>query len=348
MGSSSSGSAANSAGTHVAGSGPVTMALSQFQTEMSRINLLRVRGEFSAAKASCLVLLKSFPQSVEAHLMMGDIHSELTEFPQAIEWYSLANDLDKSSSAAQNKLKRAQSALDRMQNPKDSKLISSSVALAVVAGIAAIAIGAIAFLAGSTSSGNRTDTIVQRVVAPRNEGESKSPTAVTTPPPAVRIESSAAANFDAPEANRGLDKPENNMDAGPLVATGDRILLEQIGSRTELAKHIVNIEENPRDNSLTLTYSVSKSEHGRYIGACLAVTAMEYQLKVRYVTIRGIRDGMLMYMADVTREKVATFEISMKKSVLGMEDHSWIDQVLTNEYKRGSEFANGSSSSDSL
>ncbi len=40
MGSSSSGSAANSAGTHVAGSGPVTMALSQFQTEMSRINLL--------------------------------------------------------------------------------------------------------------------------------------------------------------------------------------------------------------------------------------------------------------------------------------------------------------------
>jgi len=188
MGSSSSGSAANSAGTHVAGSGPVTMALSQFQTEMSRINLLRVRGEFSAAKASCLVLLKSFPQSVEAHLMMGDIHSELTEFPQAIEWYSLANDLDKSSSAAQNKLKRAQSALDRMQNPKDSKLISSSVALAVVAGIAAIAIGAIAFLAGSTSSGNRTDTIVQRVVAPKNEGESKSPTAVTTPPPAVRIE----------------------------------------------------------------------------------------------------------------------------------------------------------------
>ena len=67
MGSSSSGSAANSAGTHVAGSGPVTMALSQFQTEMSRINLLRVRGEFSAAKDSCLVLLKSFPQSVEAH-----------------------------------------------------------------------------------------------------------------------------------------------------------------------------------------------------------------------------------------------------------------------------------------
>jgi len=31
-----------------------------------------------------------------------------------------------------------------------------------------------------------------------------------------------------------------------------------------------------------------------------------------------------------------------------MEDHSWIDQVLTNEYKRGSEFANGSSSLDSL
>ncbi|OWU64610.1 MAG: hypothetical protein CBB60_008950, partial [Armatimonadetes bacterium Cent15-Ar3] len=85
---------------------------SQLRDEMSRINLLRIRGDISSAKTLCLATLKKYPASVDAHTMMGDLHAEQADLGPAAEWYALALDLDPNAPGVIVKLNRIRAALD--------------------------------------------------------------------------------------------------------------------------------------------------------------------------------------------------------------------------------------------
>ena len=82
------------------------------QAELARVNLLRIRGDVSSSKNLCLSILKRFPESIDAHVMMGDLHSEQGDLAPAAEWYSLALDLDHNAPGVAVKLSRVQAALD--------------------------------------------------------------------------------------------------------------------------------------------------------------------------------------------------------------------------------------------
>jgi hypothetical protein len=116
----------------------------------------------------------------------------------------------------------------------------------------------------------------------------------------------------------------------------DETLLTAIKERTKFAKNIISIQDDPRNRSMVVTYSVAPDEHGRYTGAMVALTALEYHGKAALVTLRGVRNGILTYMGDVTREKVLLAQ-GEKGSLSDLADHSWIDDVLENEYFRSEE-----------
>ena len=59
---------------------------------------------------------------------------------------------------------------------------------------------------------------------------------------------------------------------------------------------------------------------------------MKYDNNAEMVTLRGVRNGVLSYVADVPREKIMAVEDREKKDVQDLENHNWIDEVLTNEY----------------
>jgi hypothetical protein len=82
------------------------------QAELARVNLLRIRGDVSSSKTLCLSILKRFPESIDAHVMMGDLHAEQADLGPAAEWYSLALDLDRNAPGVAVKLSRIQAALD--------------------------------------------------------------------------------------------------------------------------------------------------------------------------------------------------------------------------------------------
>lgn len=335
-------------------SGPVSSGLAQLQNELSRINMLRVRGEFTAAKSALLVLLKQYPQSVDAHIMMGDVCSELREFPQAVEWYQLSADLDKNSTVAQTKLKRAQAAVGQVSPDLALKPAIQPIALYLVAAIATVAIGSIAFVAGNKNGKTPTNTIVEKITAPQNSQVQKSPVIQMGGNSRSGFENSGNAALPSSSDVMGGNSVAQFQDGGKLtlsqgttIASGDRILQEQISARTGFADKIVSIEENPRDHTMTITYQVSKQDHGRYVGACIAVTALNYHLNANSVTLRGIRNGVLMYMADVPREKVMELEAGDNSvSLTALEDRTWIDKVLTNEYKKSDIVQNPTPSSN--
>lgn len=319
------------------------------QAELARVNLLRIRGDISSSKTLCLSILKRFPESVDAHVMMGDLHSEQGDLAPAAEWYSLALDLDRNAPGVGVKLNRVQAALDITGQASKSRImvangrqISPWLYVAVAASV--IAIGSIAYIAGLKSPADQTaqikPSITDKIVSPSS--------ATTTPirndfadttPRNSQVSLPATSPGPAPSTSPTTQdiKSTGTAKESPLSVVEDQRIFDQVVSRTKFGKHIVSIVMDPREKSMILTYNVANGEHGRYIGAILADVAMEYENKVAMVTLRGVRNGALSYIADVPREKIMAVENKEGKDVQDLDSHSWIDEVLTNEFYKDQE-----------
>lgn len=74
---------------------------------LAEANLLRLRGLFDAAEAKCIEVLRSDPNNVHAHSLLGDLYKDQKRMEEAAQWYRLALDLDPNSRADKVKLERA-------------------------------------------------------------------------------------------------------------------------------------------------------------------------------------------------------------------------------------------------
>lgn len=315
------------------------------QAELARVNLLRIRGDVSSSKTLCLSILKRFPESVDAHVMMGDLHAEQADLAPAAEWYSLALDIDRNAPGVAVKLSRIQAALDISGQASHSRaLIANSrhmspwLYLVVAASaIAIISVGYIAGLGSPSKSVSSKSSVTERVESPKPVSAPAS-TPVEAPPTTVPSPLATNKNdFGAPPAATQLpSSPIETKTTGtkenPLLVVDDQKLLDQVSNQSKFGKHVISIMADPREKSMILTYNVAQGEHGRYMGAILADIAMEYDIKAMKVTIRGVRNGVLSYVADVPREKIMAIEAREKKDVQDIEDKNWIDEVLTDEY----------------
>lgn len=315
------------------------------QAELARVNLLRIRGDISSSKTLCLSILKRFPESVDAHVMMGDLHSEQGDLAPAAEWYALALDLDRNAPGVQVKLNRVQAALDISGQASKSRAmviagrqVSPWLYVAVAASV--IAIGSIAYIAGLKSPGDQSaqvkPSITEKIVSP-SSGTPQTPirndfSDTSTKNSQVSLPAMDTGPTPASTSSIQDVKSTGTSKDSPISVVEDQRVMDQVASRTKFGKHIVSIVVDPREKSMILTYNVANGEHGRYIGALLADIAMEYDNKVSLVTLRGVRNGVLSYIADVPREKVMAVEAREGKDVQDLESHSWIDEVLTNEF----------------
>ncbi len=314
------------------------------QAELARVNLLRIRGDISSSKALCLSILKRFPESVDAHVMMGDLHSEQGDLAPAAEWYSLALDLNRSAPGVQVKLNRVQAALDiSNQASKSRSLIVAgrhiSPWLYVAVAASAIAIGSVAYIAGlRTPEQSKTASkgaISERISTPKQPEADKPPVnlALGTGSSQVNLPNLDPGPTPASAPTANVDtKTTGTKDKDELLVVEDQRLFDQIAARSKFGKHIISIIADPREKSMILTFNVEQGEHGRYTAAMLADIALEYDNKAVTVTVRGVRNGILSYIADVPRERILAIEAREKKDVQDLENHGWIDEVLTNEY----------------
>jgi hypothetical protein len=320
------------------------------KSDLAQVNLLRIRGDISSAKTLCLSVLKRHPDSVDAHVMMGDLHAEQADLKPALEWYSLALDMDPNAPGVAVKQTRVQAALEISSQAHHNKGLilagkKQSPWMYAAIAAAAIAIGIISYTVGKESpkaSVKPTSSIQENIVAPPAQklqigsNEQARPNNLTTPADPSVDRDSSPINIKTSAVDKGN---EGKNDSGSVAV--DEILLEQIRDRTPFKRNLVSVIADPRDNSLIVTFNVTEGEHGRYTGAMLADTAMEYESKVAKVTLRGVRNGILMYMADVERSAILAVESENGSDVKDLSDHTWIDRVLTNEF-----FKNGRVTTD--
>lgn len=274
-----------------------------FAPELARVNLLRMRGEYDAARTACLSILKKLPGSVTAHTLMGDIHSDQDDLPAALEWVDLALELDPASQVLQAKRhtlvhriqdREAAETVQQLGIPTAKPQIKLFI-WATVVFVAAVAV--VGFLAGQSLWKDRVipvyrEPIQAGVSAPLVDDPTPTPTQTpasqpTTPNPAVAV----TADTDA--LNRLRSESKEN----------DRWLAVSIADRRAI-----------------LTAALKDGEDAAKIAPELAAAAAGILRELASVTVRVVQNGSIVSVAQWPEPAPSTAPESAPKTEIKNEE----------------------------
>ncbi|HWA82997.1 MAG TPA: hypothetical protein VG820_06175, partial [Fimbriimonadaceae bacterium] len=120
----------------------------------------------------------------------------------------------------------------------------------------------------------------------------------------------------------------------------DRSLRDLLAQKCADGASILSAWSDPRSKTVTITFAETGDE--KALMARLARDAFAALPDVNLVTLRGIREGRVDYMADVSREKMAETQAPEWQQQHANEPDLWIDYVLQN-VMRGAPGAAGQS-----
>lgn len=248
------------------------------EQELANANLSRIRKEYKSAEDQCLAILRRFPNSVSANVLMGDIHYERGDFHQAAEWYELALDLDPRSVPTQQKLVDAR----RLSDP-DAMLPGLEAAIAgprtrLPSWAWASILGFVLLLAAAAiwPKGPAVKPAVVRteVVAPRQD------------PPPVQDEPSRE---ERPVSSAAVDE--------------DQQFLERLSTLEGVGSSLLGAQYDPRTKTALVTFLMPE-DGAKELAANIGRALLEADAEVARVTLRGIRNGRSVFFADLVREKL--------------------------------------------
>jgi hypothetical protein len=279
---------------------------SMIYPELSRANLLRMRGDYSGAEDQCLGILKRYPNNAAVHTLLGDLHAEQDDLEQAAQWYELAIDLNPHSESDRQKLeavRERQRLKDSASSVESLKLPEPHNNIPLFAGVSVLAVAVVGLIAYFVGLGVQPKTarspVVAPVEAPSSETPSNTEAAATTPPSATRRE--------------------------PQV---DRELSALVSQRSTAGGNLLSVLTDPRRNIVTVTYQVGPNEDPKRVGAELGRTVLDQSQETLIVTLRAVRQDRIVYMADIPRSR---YNDVLSEAYAANPD-AWIDSMVTNEW----------------
>ncbi|CAN5574588.1 hypothetical protein BH11ARM1_BH11ARM1_06650 [soil metagenome] len=283
------------------------------QAGLARANLLRLRHQYDDAQGQCIEILKNFPHNLEAHELLGDISSEQRAYDQAEHWYELALDLSPDSAVIREKLARASERLHtKSQDETVSQLglpSTSTAGPAIIAVVVLVIIlisGAFAYSLGKKSALPTKSVVI-------DEGVQATQDMVSTKFPPV-----TAGTEPAPQPKAVV----GNQEDLELLA---RVRIGSYGSRISEAM------QDQRGKHVIVTFRLEVGENERKVGSEVAREVINAVSDSPLVIVRGVRDGHLIYMADVSRSRLAETQTTAWQQ--GSDDpDAWMAYVVANEW----------------
>jgi len=272
------------------GNGPTEGSDSAVYTELARANLLRMRGDYTAAQEQCRAILHKFPNNVSANQLLGDICVETGDLEQAKEWYELALDIAPDSESIRQKLEITR---QRIEHKETEGLVEQlglpptkprNGAFALTLAALVVSVGFIAYLIGSN----------------RNKTATNEPTRTTITAPAERP-TQTTSNPGPTSSDQTGQTTIQNPPVSAKGAAEDRALAQLITQRNPYGDRLISLTQDPRSGLVILTYSVNENEDEKQIGAALAASAFDNSLNASILTVRAIRKDLLTYVADAHR-----------------------------------------------
>jgi len=300
---------------------------------LARANLMRLRGDFAEAEKVCVSVLAGYPDSAAVHTLLGDIAFSQDQAGKAIEHYEIAQQLDEKAPDIPRKLAEARrlheshetvTTAEQLGLPARPPLPWTSIGFGVIAALAlggALIAGLAAYPRGTTTGRGVASPIVASsdTIAASDKANTKEPpvTPGTTDKPALIDAGSSPVQPSAPPIT--------------VSTLDDQTLLTQIQSRGVIGSHVTGISSDPRTHNVTITYSVRPEENARTVGAELAKAILDQSGDTLQVTVRGVRDQKLVYMADVPRTQYAdTITETWQKA--NPDPEAWMSHSITNEW----------------
>lgn len=247
--------------------------------ELSRANLLRMRGEYKQAEDICLAILRKHPNSATANTLLGDIAAERGDLRHAAEWYEMALDLMPDSDSDRSKLEIVRSRIREHEaattakqlglpesRPKIGLWIGSVVVFIVL-------VATVAYLLGGRTFAGRA-----------RPAEINVP--VTVPPVAGRETPNPAPIEETPK----VVAPTELIDQIKATAADD-------------AGRVVGATRFPENLGVLLTVTVAPGEDARQIAVRLARITMPTVADAPNVTVIGIREGKPAYIGTMSRDR---------------------------------------------
>jgi hypothetical protein len=240
--------------------------------------------------------------------MLGDLAAERDDWPHAVEWYELALEIVPTSASIARKIKDAREKINRQDTQTTTAQLglpdpSSKMPLLVAAGIVLL----IAAFAGVFYLGARQRT----------------PMADNTPPRVISAQQPASKPSDKAEPNNASEPTELPMTAE------EQAIMDALKAKGD-GKSVLTVATDPRNGSVRITYSALPAEM-RATAARIAREAFAAQAGFNLVTLRGVTNGAVAYMADVERTRMMESQDPVWQQAQSSPD-AWIAHVLTNEW----------------
>ena len=273
--------------------------------ELARANLLRMRGDYKAAEQQCLAILRRYPNNATANILLGDICAEKGDLDQSMQWYEMALDLAPESQAAQHKLESVKQRFKEKETAATVEQLGlpttkSKAGVYAIALIAAVFIFAVVmYFAGQRVGESRNDNIIH--------GHNVQPIPPTP------------------------DPGPNGVVQNSQTRT-DQELVKAIQSTGTEGGRVLDAMQDPRTHAVIVTFSVLQNEDPRPLAASIAQQAFQQVTEAPVVTLRGLRDGQVAYMADAMR---SLYEETLAPSWTAghqSDANAWIDHILTHEW----------------
>jgi len=275
--------------------------------ELARANLLRMRGDYKAAESQCLAILRRYPNNATANILLGDICAEKGDLDQSMQWYEMALDLMPESPVAKHKLdavrqrfkeKETVATVEQLGLPT-TKSRAGIYAAGLIAAIFVVAV--VMYFLGKNVEQHK-ETINGGVVQGQN----------------------------------GRIDPGNIItDGGPRPGgntRGEQDLLRSIQSAGTDGARVKEAIQDPRSHSLTVTYTVLTNEDPRSIGAMIARQSFDQVNEAPIVTLRGMREGSLIYVADAMRSLYEETLTNTWTADHSTNPNAWVDHILSHEW----------------
>lgn len=279
--------------------------------ELARANLARMRGDYKQAEDQLLSILKRYPNNPSANEMLGDLAAEREDYPHALEWYEMALDIVPTSASIARKLREARAHVEQKTTQDTTAqlgLPDPSSRLPVVIGsliILFLAVAAGAYYLGIQSGGGAKSaaTVHLQAQPEQSSGSSSNKTGDTSQPP--------------PKT------PTSNEE--------DQDLLKTLAAKSQNSASILGVTRDPRAGLVVVTFAMPEQE-SRSLAAKIASETLDAFPDVNTVTIRGVSQGKIAYMADVARTNLAETQTPEYQQQHQNDPTAWINAVLHNEW----------------
>jgi len=293
--------------------------------DLARANLLRMRGEFDAAKQLCQDVIQREPRCAPAYTLLGDIAFDRGSLEEASHFYDLSLEIEPSGTHERTRLEVIQHRLSKTESATTVEQLGLPVGResrwrtpALIGAVAAIVFTALVL---GMSQGTRPKSSVASVATER---VSATPDTLPTPPTSPSTAKPEPSTPEKPAPAAATASPSDS----PLE---DRTILQVVQQRSPAGSHLIGATQDPRTKMIQLTYRLGAEEDARAIGAELARTALEQYTDVLMITLRGVRDDRIAYVADVPRTRYAdTLADTFTQG--NPEPNAWIAYAVTNEW----------------